>query len=166
MPSADTAYKIAQFLGVSVEYLLTGEGDKSAPVVNGSGGYYIPLLPQKLSAGSGEVQTQESGAIWLRAPASLKSYGEKIAAVCVKGDSMQPTFHNGDLVVIDLCGYDGDGVYAICMDGDYFIKRVTLMADMVLISSDNSAYKSWEINKTSDAVKIIGRVHCALHSYD
>lgn len=43
IPAADTAYKVAQFLGVSLEYLLTGEKKEEAPKTP-----FIPL-PKDIS---------------------------------------------------------------------------------------------------------------------
>ena len=163
-PSAEIAVRIAQYLGTSVEYLVNGDAD----ALSDGDDYFIPLMRQKVSAGSGELEVQEDGGIryWLRTSARLRRYGRNLAAFEVKGDSMAPTFRNGDVVVCDSNGYDGDGVYAICMDGDYFIKRVTRKERTVLISSDNKEYQSWEVPKESETVRVFGRVHCALKDYD
>ena len=46
-------------------------------------------------------------------PRQLRRFGEKLAALYVDGDSMEPTYFRGDMIICDSLGWDGEGVYAI-----------------------------------------------------
>jgi hypothetical protein len=35
---------------------------------------------------------------------------------------MEPTYFRGDMIICDSLGWDGEGVYAIQMDGSGFVK--------------------------------------------
>lgn len=63
-------------------------------------------------------------------------------AIKVKGDSMQPTFYNGDILLIrSQPDIDYDGQTAIVVLGDECcVKHVYRQPDGLLLTSDNSAY--------------------------
>jgi len=125
--------------------------------------FIVPLLDQRLSAGPGSYapDNEEIKAL-IRVPAYLSHYGEHIAAVYVDGDSMEPTLHRGDIVVCDSMGWSGEGIYALLISGDGFVKRLTKAPGKVIIISDNPKYPVREEPEESEALHIIGRVHCAI----
>lgn len=163
IPRADIACKVAEVLDTTVEYLING--DTSEQKINN--GYLVPILNQELSAGNGEllpdndvIQGLLALPVWLR-----KQYGEKIAALYVHGDSMQPTLNDGDMVVCDSLGWDNsDGVYAIRMNGNGYVKRIQVANNKILIISDNTRYKIIEEPLETENIQIIGKVRLVIHS--
>lgn len=79
------------------------------------------------------------------------------------GDSMHPTFNNGDVLLVDtgITTADIDGIYVLEAHDRLFIKRVRMRIDGTFeISSDNATHKTVDI-LTPDSgheVSIRGRV--------
>lgn len=131
------------------------------------GGFIVPLLDQSLSAGKGQpLPDDDTPAGYVAVPKELRRYGDKLAALYVNGDSMEPTLQRGDLVVCDSCGWDGEGIYALRMDGCGYVKRLAKRPGKLVVISDNPKYEPWEEPDESQAVSIIGRVHYALKRVD
>ena len=84
---------------------------------------------------------------------------QRIDAINVDGESMEPTLQDGSIVFIDRrqTNISKDGIYIASTTAGLFIKRIRQRADgMVELISDNKAY-SPEIMLV-DEVKIVGRV--------
>lgn len=129
--------------------------------------FVVPILYQSLSAGKGQPLPDDDNPIgYIAVPKELKRYGNKLAAIYVNGDSMEPTLQRGDLVVCDSCGWDGDGIYALRMDGCGYVKRLARKPGKLVVISDNPKYETWEEPTESEAVSIIGRVHYTLKHVD
>lgn len=129
--------------------------------------FIIPLLTQKLSAGRGsELNDSDENQGYIKAPSYLSIYGKNIAALPVDGDSMYPTLSRGDMVVCDSYGWSGEGIYAVKMEGESFIKRITMEPGKILLISDNPKYPPREISSDNENLELIGRVHCALKKLD
>ena len=58
----------------------------------------------------------------------------------VRGDFMYPTIDNGDIVVCDRGGYDGEGIYVIHVDNLAQVKRLLKKHGGVMVISDNARY--------------------------
>ena len=158
IPRADIAVKVAEKLNTTVEYLMTGNSTK---INNSSKTFLVPILNQELSAGHGELLPEEdivegllSLPIWLR-----KKYGNNLGALHVHGDSMQPTLSDGDMVVCDSLGWDkSDGLFAIRLNGNGYVKRLQVVSGKILIKSDNPNYDTITEAIDSDAINVIGKV--------
>ena len=158
LPRADIALKTAKVLKTSVEYLITGNQNINISNLNT---FLVPVLDQQLSAGKGDILPEEDiikG--FLEIPKYLtQEYGNNLAAIYVHGDSMEPTLHNGDIVVTTSLGWDSsEGLYAIRMNGDGFVKRLQIGNEKILVISDNPKYKTVEVSKDSEWFEVIGRV--------
>ena len=142
--------------GLNPNYFLSGEGD---PLLDQEGGRpLIPLIEQKASAGFGEELLDADGERSLIAlPQGLRL--RKAAAIQVKGDSMEPSFHDGDIVVCEATGWAGDGIYVIRSKESLFIKRVMQDGKGYRVMSDNPRYPPYSMKEETE---IIGRVRCAL----
>ena len=125
----------------------------------------MPYLDQDLSAGKGFPLPDSDSKIGLICvPESLREYKENIGVLRVKGDSMTPTLNNGDLVICDSCGYDnGEGIYAIRLNGNGYVKRIQVGKGELIIKSDNSRYEPITEPLNSQNVEIIGKVHYVIH---
>lgn len=160
-PNALELSRFADIFKVSCDYLLSGSDDE-----NMSKKFFVPVLNQELSAGKGQLLNDDEITGYIAVPDALRSFGENIAALSVSGDSMEPTLRRGDMVVCDSCGYDGEGLYALQMDGDGFVKRVYKDSGKFVIKSDNPMYPVREEPVGSDGIKIVGRVHYIIHRCD
>jgi phage repressor protein C with HTH and peptisase S24 domain len=184
-PSKDVLLKLKSKFGINLHWMLTGEGQrylfeqekslenasksgfKRVPVYSETelpeGAFIVPLMEQRLSAGSGSYLSEEDAVTALvHVPAYLSRYGDKIAALTVDGDSMYPTLRRGDMVICDSCGWSGEGVYALRMNGEGFVKRLTQKPGKIVVISDNPKYESYEEPEGDQGFDIIGRVHCAI----
>lgn len=125
----------------------------------------IPEHDVRASAGPGTIVENETEvAVWplpkeyVRHTLSLR--GSNLAIIEVVGDSMEPTLHTGDKILVDL----GDknvaqpGIFAL-FDGDAtVVKRVEKVpgtADVQLIS-DNSFHSNYRV--PAEDVHVAGRV--------
>lgn len=127
------------------------------------GGFVIPLLDQNLSAGYGAfLPDDDTPVAYIAVPRQLRRFGEKLAAMYVDGDSMEPTYFRGDMIICDSLGWDGEGVYAIQMDGSGFVKRLSRKPGKLVVISDNPRYETYEVPFDTDDIRIIGKVRGVL----
>ena len=176
-PSKEVLYNLAVKYAISLNWIFTGEGEKSLPKslvpemvlreTFGNGAFRIPVLDQSLSAGKGQLLPDSDVSTgYIAVPKELKRYGNNLTALYVNGDSMEPTLQRGDLIVCDSCGWDGEGIYALRMDGCGYVKRLARKPGKIVIISDNPKYEAWEEPAESQAIDIIGRVHYTFKHVD
>lgn len=85
---------------------------------------------------------------------------DRLSMVRMEGDSMAPTFGDGDELLVDRGdGTDRlrDGIYVLRIDDALIVKRISRSANHVAIRSDNQAYPAWPVCEPA-ALAIIGRV--------
>lgn len=150
-PRHDMIQKIADYFGVTTDYLLSGE-DKSVS------GVRIPVL--------GDVRA----GVPLYATENIVDYEEiapnlqgEFFALRVRGDSMSPRIMEGDIVIVekkDVCN-SGD-VCVVMIDGELAtIKRVDIKPNGIILMPFNNKYEpSYYTNDevVSLPVQVIGRV--------
>jgi len=123
-------------------------------------GIVIPLLENAASAGYGEeLDDDDVPARYVQVPRYLSKYPH-LASLPVKGDSMEPTLHDGDLVVCDGGGWDGDGIYVLKTYDTAYVKRVQLSTDGYKVISDNKMYDSF--TESVEKLSIVGKVRAIL----
>ncbi|MET4130689.1 S24 family peptidase [Roseovarius sp. MBR-6] len=174
-PSVDNAKKIAEALGL--EFYL-GPPRETGPVydvsLDGSEYAAIRRIDARLAAGAGAVndQVEHSDALafrrdWLRERAISP---DQACLLTVTGDSMAPTLHDGDLVMIDRRRREvrNRRVYALIdTDGHSRVKRLDLIPDQLLIlTSDNPAHPA-ETRQGDDMnrLNILGEIVWSAHSW-
>ncbi|PIT51515.1 hypothetical protein BHC48_03910 [Snodgrassella communis] len=91
---------------------------------------------------------------------------KSISIITASGDSMHPTFHNGDWLFVDqtINFYEGDGIYVFASAIGLKVKRLqrALNGDLWVVS-DNKAYTIDVIPKSElDTIKICGKVVATL----
>ena len=78
------------------------------------------------------------------------------------GDSMSPTFEDGDVLLVDTGMRDPrliDGVYVMAANDRMYVKRVRQRLDGTIeISSDNSTVKTVDVLNGGNAIDVLGRV--------
>ncbi|WP_427551769.1 S24 family peptidase [Methylomonas sp. MS20] len=125
---------------------------------------YIPLYDVYASAGHGAqidqepiVDTLAFKCDWMRGEMGLNP--DHCCLIHVTGDSMEPTLHKKDVVMLDRSRtlYIEDGVYCLRIDGGLLIKRLQrINAQQLEVISDNPVYRPYPLN-TAD-IQIVGRV--------
>jgi phage repressor protein C with HTH and peptisase S24 domain len=128
----------------------------------------IPYLAAVASMGEGIDLASEDSVVdrmtlkrdWLRQTLpGIQTSG--LAIISGKGDSMAPTFGDGDLLLIDtsIQAVDIDAVYVLSAHGRLFIKRVRQRLDGHFeISSDNPIVRTVDILNGDHEVTVHGRV--------
>lgn len=179
-PTRPALIAIARTASVSVEWLATGY-----PVVPGAShwkitesaatyaGYGEPaagytLVPKcDLAMGSGEVLHSEQivdhlafKSEWLARDLGVNP--RALALVSARGDSMEPTIGQGDLLLLDLSQrrVGDEAIYALVVEDGVLAKRIQRLLDgMLAIRCDNPAYKEQLVPKeATESLHVLGRV--------
>ena len=116
------------------------------------------------SAGGGAFNYEEAHEYLTLDPHIIGMIGgereiRSIDAINVLGDSMEPTFKDGDIVFVNrtLSDITRGGVFVIATPGGLFVKRLLLKSDGTLdLISDNPLYSTERV-MLSD-VEVIGKV--------
>jgi phage repressor protein C with HTH and peptisase S24 domain len=154
---------LARFFGVD-EKVLGGPVRHSSP---GAELVHISILDVEASAGYGALAGSESNSAqfgfdekWLRRLTASRA--SNLSIIGVLGDSMEPTLHDGDEVMVDLG--DGqarlrDGIYVLRMDDMLSVKRIAIepQGKQVSVLSDNPTYPSWR-GLEKRMLNVVGRV--------
>jgi len=154
---------LSRFFGVD-EKVLGAPTRREGPVVQL---VQVPILDVDASAGHGALAEMEARCSqigfeenWLRRLTSSKA--SSLSIIHVLGDSMEPTLHDSDEVLVDLG--DGqsrlrDGIYVLRMDDALSVKRIAIepQGRKISVTSDNPAYPSWNgLDRRN--INIVGRV--------
>lgn len=114
----------------------------------------------KASAGNGYINLEQE--IYYM-PVKKGDFSDRSFLVEVHGDSMYPTFDEGDFALIDPNNVDyiKNKVYVVTFNDESFIKRMTIdeRTGYVILKSDNPSYDDIIINiEEQEYLKIEGRV--------
>ncbi len=126
-----------------------------------SGVVMIPFAPEvRLAAGTGEVVFEESPEVSIAvATGALASWArhDRLACVRAAGDSMEPTLHDGDLVVVDPGRSEplDRQLFAARTDAGLVIKRLRQVRGRWLLTSDNPSHPSRAVAAED---RIVGQV--------
>lgn len=159
MPTFEEVMKILKVFNMSLDEFMAYPDIPDKDVIN------IPVYEQALSAGKGQELVDRADIIdWVALPAHLKKYHEKMAASYVRGDSMEPTLFDDDVILFDRFGYDGtDGIYVINYKGAGFVKRLQRDKNFVRIISDNKKYTEMTESGESEDFRVVGKVRYVVH---
>lgn len=168
-PDLASLAKLSEIFGVSVDYII-GNSDnpaslplRSAPKDASFPGAipvpktaYLPIYGT-VSAGLGMHAEQEL----LGYEPSEEAFADgKHFFLRVKGDSMEPTIRDGDLVLVERdAEIENDNIIAVIVDGDEgVLKRVRCGLRRVELISDNPAYPSRVFAGAEvDSIHVVGR---------
>jgi SOS-response transcriptional repressor LexA len=159
MPGFEEVLKILDAFEMTMEEFLAYPDVAKGHVLN------IPVYEQAFSAGKGQYVPDTAEVLeYVAVPLDLKRYAPNLRAAYVRGDSMEPTLFDGDRIIFDDLGYDGqDGIYAIVYNGAGFVKRLQRGKNVLNIISDNKLYATMEESAESDNFRIIGKVRYVVH---
>lgn len=155
-PDADFLRRVCHYSGVASDWMLNGGGNpltEQQPTNH----YHAPTLIQPLDF-SPLVLHQD----WITAE---RMEADKLMMTAMSGDSMRPTFNDGDVLVVQRS--DGvthrDGVHLLELDGACVVKRLHgLGGQTVQLLSDNAGYPPLSM-KVADLgeggrCRVLGRV--------
>lgn len=136
IPGGDTLQKIADYFGVSVDYLLGKTDTKTKKPT----GVKIPVLGRVAAGIPIEAITDVED--WEEIPADMAKTGE-FAALRIRGDSMSPRMEDGDVVIVRIQEDCNSGDIAVVMINgcDATCKRLVKTTDGIRLESFNPAYK-------------------------
>lgn len=170
-----TAEQIEEALGLPRGWFDSDEGLPTAVDTDQAGGLTqvegidVPLLSVSASMGPGIDSIHEEVIVgrltlspqWVTKSIPNMSQSQNLRFIHGYGDSMQPTFSDGDVLLVDTGATDvrADGIYVIEANDRLYIKRVRQRMDGSFeISSDNATVKTVDVLDGSQAVRVLGRV--------
>lgn len=139
------AQKIANYFGVSVEFLATGkeyvtEESNVTPILLQTNNVSIPVLGT-IPAGM-PVEAIEDIIEWIEIPEEWTSGDRQYFGLQVKGDSMFPEYLEGDTVIIrkqPVCD-SGDDCVVIINACEATLKRIHVYQDGIELEAVNKMY--------------------------
>ena len=177
--NALAAQKIADALGVNVEWLVTGEGNMIKPNIISLDSADSDKLPAgfvqipeyKICFGAGEAEEPTYEEIQDCVPAYFRSTFFSDRGINPKnckrfkviGDSMIPLINDGDYITVDCTPKDyieNNQIYALVFDHSLRIKRLIKSFKTLTIRSDNSIYPDevLTLEEAAQMIHIIGKV--------
>jgi phage repressor protein C with HTH and peptisase S24 domain len=183
-PMASTLISLSAALRVRYEWLAHGQGDMEEPPP--SVGYTardaalpfepnpliveIPMFDVAASMGLGLSMPEQDTVVdhlrltrtWLQRNLPGVSSPSNLAVISAYGDSMQPTFNDGDILLVDRAVRNVrlDAVYVLAFHDELYIKRIQRRPDGSLaIISDNKVYDPIIVpSDEKESVTVLGRV--------
>ena len=186
IPKSDDLLAIARAEKLNLEWLIAGEGPKyrddkplsASNLCNEDRPLYthttdfdeeyvlIPGYHVQVSTGNGSAWNGESVKRHLAFRRKWLKYrgldASRLAVVFAKGDSMEPTIHNGDSILVDTSKtslVDGS-IFVLRLGDDLYAKRLQKRFDGgVEIISDNKEYSTQIVPREMlESLAIIGKV--------
>jgi len=181
-PSRERLVALADAAQVGIAWLTKGEGPESTfdageaaqrrprsanhTVTNEADFLLLPKRPEAVAAGPATpIPPTGSEYIafkheWLRSVFGVEP--EDLSLEVAIGESMQPTIHDGDLLLIDTSDrhFRNFGIYVMEIEGERLVKRVQRKLDgTLLLISDNEIYETDRISpERAVDVVVLGRV--------
>lgn len=162
----------------SINWLTEGTGDKYKthvlPAITESESedrIRFPRLNAEATCGAGTINDHyievvdyvTVAAAWARE--KLGGNLNKIQVITARGDSMEPTIEDGDVMFVDTAieAFEGDGLYLLWYIDGLKAKRLqSTVGGGLMIISDNSSYRTETVRgEDLNAVRIIGRIRGA-----
>lgn len=167
LPDAEVIACICERYTADLTWLITGKGDPFLPEPVEEDCVQIPKYDIGASAGPGafveavgEPELISVDLQWLRQ--ELHVNPSDVSMIYVRGDSMQPTIMDGDMLLVSShVEQIRDGIYVSRYDGLLQVKRLQRQPKGVIrVTSDNPAYDSFTVNLQDEGTDfaIVGRV--------
>lgn len=131
----------------------------------------IPIFTAPFAMGSGIVENLDHHVIvsnlkitrkFIRENVSVQTTPDNLRIVTGLGDSMSPTFNDGDQLFLDtgVKDVEVDAIYAFEYKAQFFIKRLQRMpGGLIEAHSDSNNYNTFKIEKKHrDSFNIYGRI--------
>lgn len=169
-PKITVTARIASFLGVSLDGLVSGLENQSEKAENqNADSLHIPFLAIQASAGAGVHNHDEYAVSHLPFSSTLlREIGVKpeyCHFIRARGDSMEPTIRDGAIVLVDVGRRKSreDGIYVLTVGDDVRLKRLQFGLNSLTLISDNADRYPREVLTGSDLdqVRIEGKIFWA-----
>ena len=167
-------FEIAEALNVSVEWLKTGEGSSENLSDDPSDDHIrFERLDVIAALGDGYINNETAEVVdfvhvdkaWARE--KLGGNLSRIQVITARGDSMQGTIEDGDVLFVDTSvrSFEGEGIYLLSFADGLKAKRLQAsVGGGLLVISDNPLYRTETIeNDKLEKLTICGRVRGAWH---
>lgn len=122
--------------------------------VHGSAGHGVVIHSEQI------VDHLAFRAEWVRNALGVSQ--KDLALISVKGDSMEPTLSNEDLILIDMRKgrIEDNAIYVLQHNGDLLVKRIQRKLDgSVIVKSDNQRYEPEMLGpEAANRLIVVGRV--------
>jgi repressor LexA len=141
-PNFETMQKLADFFGVSVDYLLgrenEGAGERPEPTMPGC--KWIPVLGSVVAGMP--VEAIQEILDWEELDAKTAAQGEHFA-LKIKGDSMEPVLFAGDVIIVQQqpTAENNDVVVALVNGDEATVKRIKIRPEGLMLIPNNPAYE-------------------------
>lgn len=175
--SSELTPAIARATGVRVDWLADNHGEMVEPsrVVQHANDVgpvnadyvtverYVPAVGWvRQQAIKETVRTMSLSRGWLRTHVPRISGQHNLKLICVYGDSMAPTFNDGDILFVDLgvTELEGDGIFLVRANETQHIKRVTkrVRDGSYIVSNDNPVAGEREEFAAARPPAVVGKV--------
>nr|DAM60727.1 MAG TPA: Repressor protein CI [Bacteriophage sp.] len=167
-------FEIAEALNVSVEWLKTGEGSSENLSDDPSGDHIrFERLDVIAALGDGYINNETAEVVdfvhvdkaWARE--KLGGNLSRIQVITARGDSMQGTIEDGDVLFVDTSvrSFEGEGIYLLSFADGLKAKRLQAsVSGGLLVISDNPLYRTETIEDDKlEKLTICGKVRGAWH---
>lgn len=161
IPRETTLKKIADYFGVSVDFLKNSSAAPTSDVV------FVPIYG-RVSAGTGVFANDEIIGTQPILSVFVKNIGE---CFCLKvtGDSMLPRISDGDIILVRKQTSVDSGDYAVVLvdDDNGVVKKVVYDADSVTLISINPNYPPRTFSgKDLQRIQVIGKLIQSISTYE
>lgn len=168
----------AEHWGMSDDEWPLGLSDGAIPPVDACCAYpdsvetvVVPIMDAGASMGFGVPQLDYETVVdnmrltreWVRSNLPSITAPKNLAVLSAYGDSMAPTFSDGDIVLVDrgITEIKMDAVYVLALNDELYVKRIQrrITDGAVLVLSDNPAYQPVVVdNGERSGLRVLGRV--------
>lgn len=167
IPRKATLYKLADYFGVSVDYLLgntvdvekTPDEKPNAALLDSQNIFMIPIY-ENASAGFGAMAI-DMVVDYLPLYFTSRAEAEETICIIVRGDSMFPKIEDGDLIQVHKqSSVDSGQVGVVLIDGEEaFVKKVVYGETWIELHSFNPMYKTMRFNGADvQRIRVLGVV--------
>ena len=170
-PKYTDVVKTCDALGISPAWLMEG---KVTALANPLSPHAIALekIDIKASCGVGTMNFEDFPEIskvfvndlWFNKNFSFYK-PDQIKIITAQGDSMSPDIEDGDAVFVDVRDNINirDGIYAFCVEDEFYIKRAQRLPGIIRFLSTNDKYHHFDVPlKGGKEARFLGRVIKAL----
>lgn len=169
------AAKLEEVVSLSSNVLQTRElaksDDGSHPEQIGKDVIAVQVFDARASMGIGLAQPEHDTVVdhmrltrdWVRTHLPSISSPGNLAVLSAYGDSMSPTFADGDILLVDRAIHEIklDAVYVLALNNELYVKRIQrrITDGAIIIKSDNPLYDPIVVdNGERENLRVLGRV--------
>ena len=151
-PSYNILSKLAEYFNVSVDYLLGRQATMDSPTPSVPGSKWIPVLGA-VAAGV-PIEAIEDIEDYEEISPEMAASGDYFA-LRIKGDSMEPRIHTGDVVIVRRQSdcETGDMAVVLVNGDEATVKRIKKRPEGLMLIPNNPAYEPM-FYSAEDVVKL------------